>query len=95
MFPDCKRPVRCCDGFIVCDNNHGKSIARTSYLRRLTHHRHSVVEGGEDFSSQVCDAGVARQMQGHAVGQCGVQHMTYAQTQPHGNVIGRQHLMPC
>ena len=53
MFPDCQRPVRCCDGFIVCDNNHGKSIARTAYLKRLTHHRHKLADGGVEVNSQV------------------------------------------
>ncbi len=55
MFPDCQRPVRCCDGFIVCDNNHGKSIARTAYLKRLTHHRHKLADGGVEVNSQVRD----------------------------------------
>ena len=51
LFPNCDRPVRCCDGFIVCDNNHGKSIARTATLEKLTHHRHKVF-GGEEVNSQ-------------------------------------------
>ena len=53
LFPDCNRTVRCCDGFVVCDNNHGKSIARTTYLKRLTHHRHKLTPGGVERSFQV------------------------------------------
>ena len=53
LFPDCNRTVRCCDDFVVCDNNHGKSLARRSALKKLTHHRHQLKNGARQVSSQV------------------------------------------